>query len=149
MLPYSAEYFMQCALREAENAYEAAEVPVGAVLVVNNKIITRSYNQVELLKDPTAHAEILAITAACNSIGAKYLPQATLYITVEPCLMCCGAIYWSKIGGLVYGADDEKNGYRRVAQERWPFHPKTKLTTGVLQEECALLMQNFFRARRK
>ena len=149
MLPHSHEYFMQCALREAHNAFEKEEVPVGAVIVINNKIIARGYNQVELLKDPTAHAEILAITAACNAIGAKYLPAATLYVTVEPCLMCCGAIYWSKIGHVVYGAKDDKNGYQHITQENWPFHPKTTLTTGVLEQECVQLMKDFFKAKRR
>ena len=110
-LIFSHEYFMRLALREAHKAFDADEVPVGAALVLNEKIIARAFNQVELLNDPTAHAEILAITAACNSLGAKYLPDATLYVTVEPCLMCCGALYWSKIGQIVYGARDEKNGF--------------------------------------
>lgn len=149
MVQHSHEHFMQYALREASNAYEADEVPVGAVVVVNNKVIARSYNQVELLKDPTAHAEILAITAACNYVGAKYLPAATLYVTVEPCLMCCGAMYWSKIGQVVYGTHDDKNGYRHITEGNWPFHPKTLLTTGVLQVECAQLMKDFFKAKRR
>lgn len=149
MLPHSHEYFMQFALREARNAYEANEVPVGAVIVINNKIIARGYNQVELLKDPTAHAEILAITAACNALGAKYLPSATLYVTVEPCLMCCGAMYWSKVGQIVFGAADVKNGYRHITEENWPFHPKTTLTGGVLEQECAQLMKDFFKAKRR
>jgi len=149
MLPHNHDYFMQYALREAHNAYEADEVPVGAVIVINNKIIARAYNQVELLKDPTAHAEILAITSACNAIGAKYLPGATLYVTVEPCLMCCGAMYWSKIGHIVYGAKDDKNGYRHITQDQWPFHPKTLLTNGVLEYDCAQLMKDFFKAKRR
>lgn len=122
MLPYNDEYFMQLALKEAEAAYEADEVPVGAVVVLQNKIIARAHNQVELLNDSTAHAEILALTAAYGSLGTKYLPDATLYVTVEPCLMCCGALYWGKIGRIVYGASDEKNGYKHITKDNWPFH---------------------------
>ena len=107
------EYFMREALKQAELAFEKDEVPVGAVVVINNKIIARAYNQVELLNDSTAHAEILALTSAYQALGAKYLPEATLYVTLEPCLMCCGAIFWGKIGRIVYGASDEKNGYRK------------------------------------
>jgi tRNA(adenine34) deaminase len=142
-------YYMQQALREAHKAYDAGEVPVGAVIVIDKKIISRGYNQVELLQDPTAHAEILALTSAFNFLGSKYIPEATLYVTVEPCLMCAGALYWSKIGRIVYGAADSKNGYRKTTQEQWPFHPKTALTQGILEEECAALMQEFFRERRK
>jgi len=156
MLPMNDEYFMQHALKEAQQAFDADEVPVGAVLVMNNKIISRAYNQVELLNDPTAHAEILAITSACNYLGAKYLPDATLYVTIEPCLMCCGALYWSKVGKIVYGAADEKNGYRRYIETSThphtigepPFHPKTEIIKGVLQVECAALIKEFFRRKR-
>jgi tRNA(adenine34) deaminase len=148
MIPDDA-YFMQHALNEAQNAFDEEEVPVGAVVVVNNRIISRGHNQVERLNDPTAHAEIIALTSAFNYIGAKYLPDACLYVTVEPCLMCCGALYWSKIGRIVYGARDEKNGYKHITQENWPFHPKTTLVAGVLEEECASLMRAFFKARRK
>ena len=148
MLLHSDEYFMQHALQEAQYAFEEDEVPVGAVVVVNGKIIARAHNQVELLHDPTAHAEILAITAACNFLGAKYLPDATLYVTVEPCLMCCGALYWSKLSRIVFGASDSKNGYKHITKNNWPFHPKTLLTEGLLQDECALLMKNFFRLKR-
>jgi tRNA(adenine34) deaminase len=142
------EYFMQQALKEAQLAFDADEVPVGAVVVMNNQIITRAHNQVELLNDSTAHAEILALTSAYSSLGAKYLPEATLYVTVEPCLMCCGAIYWGKIGRIVYGASDEKNGYKHLTKEQWPFHPKTELISGVLEADCAFLMRSFFRAKR-
>ena len=114
MLNYDDTHFMQQALKEAMLAYEADEVPVGAVVVINDKIIARGHNQVELLTDATAHAEILAITSAFNFLGTKYLPEATLYVTIEPCLMCCGALYWSKIGRIVYGASDEKNGYKHI-----------------------------------
>lgn len=139
---------MQQALREAHRAYENGEIPVGAVIVMNNRIIAKGHNQVELLKDPTAHAEIIALTAAFNFLGAKYLPEATLYVTVEPCLMCAGALYWSKISRIVWGADDEKNGHHRITGENWPFHPKTTITKGILKDECAELMKNFFRDRR-
>ncbi len=141
-------YYMQHALKEAGEAFQAEEVPVGAIVVIGQKILARAYNQVELLKDPTAHAELLALTSACNFLGAKYLPEATLYVTVEPCLMCCGALYWAKIGRVVYGAPDEKNGYRHITGTNWPFHPKTKLTSGVLQEECAALIRDFFKRKR-
>ena len=146
---------MRQALNEAKKAFDADEVPIGAVLVMNNKIVARAYNQVELLNDPTAHAEILAITAACNYLGAKYLPDATLYVTIEPCLMCRGALYWSKIGKIVYGAADEKNGYRKYIDHSLnntvgevPFHPKTKIIKGVLQDECAALIKDFFKRKR-
>ncbi len=148
MIEFDDIYFMQQALKEAVLAYEADEVPVGAVVVVNNKIIARGHNQVELLTDSTAHAEILALTSAYNYLGAKYLPEASLYVTVEPCLMCCGALYWSKIGRIVYGASDEKNGFKHITKENWPFHPKTELVKGVLQDECAQLMRSFFKAKR-
>lgn len=142
------EYFMQQALKEAQAAFDADEVPVGAVVVMNNQIIARAHNQVELLNDSTAHAEILALTSAYSSLGAKYLPEATLYVTVEPCIMCCGAIYWGKIGSIVYGASDEKNGYRHLTKEQWPFHPKTELVAGILEADCAFLMKSFFRSKR-
>ncbi|WP_026750475.1 nucleoside deaminase [Sediminibacterium sp. C3] len=142
------EYFMQQALKEAQLAFDADEVPVGAVVVMNNQIIARAHNQVELLNDSTAHAEILALTSAYSSLGAKYLPDATLYVTVEPCLMCCGAIYWGKLGRIVYGASDEKNGYKHLTKEQWPFHPKTELISGVLEADCSFLMRSFFRAKR-
>ena len=142
------EYFMQQALRQAQIAFEEDEVPVGAIVVIGNKIISRGYNQVEKLNDPTAHAEIIALTSAFNFLGSKYLPDATLYVTVEPCVMCAGALYWSKIGRVVYGAYDEKNGYLRVTRETSPFHPKTEVVPGVLQDECASLMKAFFRAKR-
>ena len=145
----SDEQFMKQALREAQKAFDEDEVPVGAVIVVNDKIIARGYNQVEKLNDCTAHAEIIALTSAFNYLGSKYLPEAAIYITVEPCIMCAGALYWSKIGRIVYGASDEKNGYKHITQQNSPFHPKTVLTTGVLQEDCAALMKSFFRQKRK
>lgn len=141
-------HFMREALREAKQAYEAGEVPVGAVVVWNNKIIGRGHNQVERLNDSTAHAEMIALTAAFNGLGSKYLPDAVLYVTVEPCLMCCGAMYWSKIGRIVYGADDVKNGYRKTTGTNWPFHQKASLTSGILADECAQLMRDFFASKR-
>ncbi len=149
------EYFMRQALKEAQEAFDKDEVPVGAVVVMHNKIISRGHNQVELLNDSTAHAEILALTTAYNYLGAKYLPEATLYVTVEPCLMCCGALYWGKIGRVVYGASDEKSGglspYATAQTDKgawWPFHPKTQLVKGVLEHECAFLMKSFFKNKR-
>lgn len=142
------EYFMMLALKEAKKAYEEEEIPIGSVVVMNQKVIARGHNMTERLKDPTAHAEMIALTSAFNYLGSKYLPEATLYVTVEPCLMCAGALYWSKIGRVVWGADDEKNGFKRVAKEEWPFHPKTETVRGVLKDECAILMQEFFRSRR-
>ena len=148
LLEKSHEYFMQQALKEAQLAYDADEVPVGAVVVMNNKIIARGHNQVDMLNDSTAHAEILALTSAFNMLGAKYLPEATLYVTLEPCLMCCGALYWSKIDRIVYGASDEKNGFKRTTGENWPFHPKTELIKGIMEEDCARLIKAFFKSKR-
>ncbi len=142
------DLYMQRALKEAQRASEEGEVPVGALVVINNQVIAKGYNQVEKLNDPTAHAEIIALTSAFNYLGSKYLPDATLYVTVEPCLMCAGALYWSKIGAVVYGADDEKNGYKRLTAPNNPFHPKTLLHSGVLKEECAHLMKAFFAEKR-
>ncbi len=142
------EYFMQQALKEAHSAFEEGEVPVGAVVVLQQRVIARGYNQVEKLNDPTAHAEMIALTSAFNFLGSKYLVDASLYVTVEPCLMCAGALYWSKISRIVWGADDEKNGHHHVTGANSPFHPKTELLNGVLKDECALLMKEFFKARR-
>ena len=142
------EQFMKMALREAEKAYEEGEVPVGAVVVVNNRIISRGYNMVEKLKDPTAHAEIIALTSAFNALGSKYLHDATLYVTVEPCLMCAGALHWSKIGKIVWGAEDIKNGHQVYTGDRNPFHVKTQILTGLLAEESASLMKAFFKSKR-
>lgn len=149
------EFYMQQALKEAQKAFSADEVPVGAVIVVNKTIIARGYNQVEKLIDSTAHAEIIALTSAFNYLGSKYLPEARIYVTVEPCLMCAGALYWSKIGRIIYGADDEKNGYKKhmpfsltELKKSWPFHPKTELYSGILKEECGKLMKDFFKAKR-
>ena len=145
---FDDEYYMQQALREAEKAFEQEEIPIGAVIVINQKIIARAYNMTEQLNDSTAHAEILALTSAYNFLGSKYLPGATLFVTVEPCLMCAGAMYWSKLARVVWGAADEKNGHKHITDPHWPFHPKTELTRGVLQYECAQLIKDFFRMKR-
>ena len=142
------ELYMMQALKEAQRAFDEGEVPVGAIIVMNDRIIAKGYNQVEKLTDSTAHAEIIALTAAFNFLGSKYLPEATLYVTVQPCLMCSGALYWSKIARVVYGTEDDKNGYKRVAGNTSPFHPKTQVTGNILQYECAFLMKEFFRVRR-
>ena len=136
------------ALAEAQKAFEKDEVPIGAIVVLQDKIIAKGYNQVELMNDSTAHAEIIALTTAYNYLGSKYLPEATLYVTVEPCLMCSGALYWSKIGKIVFGAHDDKNSYRKVAGNNNPFHPKTEIVGGVLEEECSQLMKDFFKKLR-
>ncbi|MCC7400998.1 MAG: nucleoside deaminase [Chitinophagaceae bacterium] len=142
------EYYMMQAIKEAKKALEDGEVPVGAVIVMNERVIARGHNLVERLSDPTAHAEIIALTSAFNALGSKYIPEAAIYITVEPCLMCAGALYWSKISKIVYGADDEKNGYKKTAGTNWPFHPKTELIRGVLKDDCAKLIKDFFKSKR-
>lgn len=141
-------YFMKMALGEAKKAYEEGEVPVGAVVVLNERIISRGYNMVEKLNDPTAHAEIIALTSAFNALGSKYLPDATLYVTVEPCLMCAGALHWSKIGRIVWGASDVKNGHHIYTDDKNPFHPKTQVMTGLMADEAIELMRSFFRSKR-
>jgi tRNA(adenine34) deaminase len=142
------EYYMMQALKEAKKAFEDDEIPIGAVVVVNEKIIARGHNMTERLNDPTAHAEMIALTAAFNSLGSKFLTDATLYITVEPCLMCAGAICWSRVKRLVYGADDDKMGYKKTTGANWPFHPKTELIRGIMKEECSRLMKDFFQKKR-
>lgn len=146
------EHYMKLALQEAQKAYDAGEVPIGAIVVINNKIISRAHNQTELLHDCTAHAEMIALTAAFSELGSKYLTDATLYVTLEPCLMCSGALYWSKIGRIVYGAEDEKNGYSKYfsgnAATASPFHPKTNIQFGMLQDESLSLLKNFFSEKR-
>lgn len=137
---------MQQALQEARKAAEAGEVPVGAVVVCRDRIIARAHNLTETLNDVTAHAEMQAITAAANALGGKYLTDCTLYVTVEPCVMCAGAIAWSQMGKLVFGAVDEKRGYRRYAPQA--LHPKTEVIAGVKAEECAQLMKDFFKKKR-
>jgi tRNA(adenine34) deaminase len=150
---FTDEYFMSEALKEAKKAFEEDEVPVGSVIVLNNRIISRAHNQTELLKDVTAHSEIMAITTAEQVLGSKYLAQATLYVTLEPCVMCIGAIFWSKISRLVIGASDEKFGYYNFEkilnrEEKSLQHPKLEVKKGVLEKECTLLMQEFFRLKR-
>ncbi|WP_295127331.1 nucleoside deaminase [uncultured Chitinophaga sp.] len=142
------EHYMQQALKEARKAGEDGEVPIGAVVVMNGQIIGRGHNQVERLTDCTAHAEMIALTSAFSTLGSKYLMDATLYVTLEPCVMCSGALYWSKIGRIVYGAQDEKNGYRRVTGEQSPFHPKTKIEHGVCADESLKLVKDFFASKR-
>lgn len=145
--PYDDMYFMKQALQEAQAAAEEGEIPVGAVITCQGKIIARAHNQTERLNDVTAHAEMLAITAATNVLGAKYLTGCTLYVTVEPCIMCAGAIGWSQLSTVVYGASDEKRGYSRFAPQA--FHPKAVVKKGVLEEECATEMKRFFQEKRK
>ncbi len=144
---YSDDYFMNEALKEARKAFEADEVPVGAVIVANNKVIARAHNYTERLNDVTAHAEMQAITSAANAIGGKYLNDCTLYVTLEPCLMCAGALHWTHISKIVYGATDEKRGFTKVNQV--VLHPKTIVTKGVLENECAVLLKDFFASKRK
>jgi len=143
---FSDEYFMNAALQLAEQAAEAGEIPVGAVVVSNNRIIGKGYNQTERLQDVTAHAEILAISAASNYLHAKYLTDCTLYVTLEPCMMCAGALFWAQISRLVIGANDEKRGYARIQPSL--LHPKTRLVTGILADESTALLTQFFRERR-
>jgi len=140
------ERYMKMALEEARAAMAQEEIPVGAVVVANGQVIGRGHNLTETLRDVTAHAEMQAITAAAESLGGKYLTGCTLYVTVEPCVMCAGAIGWSQLGRLVYGASDEKRGFRRFAPEA--LHPKTVVVNGVLEEECAELMKEFFKKKR-
>lgn len=140
------EYFMGEALREARKAEAEGEIPVGAVVVAGDSIIARTHNQTELLHDVTAHAEMLAITAAAEHLGAKYLTGCTLYVTLEPCTMCAGALGWSQLARIVYGAPDEKRGFERLG--RTMLHPKTEVTAGVRGEECLALVQEFFKRKR-
>ena len=139
-------HFMRQALDEARQAFRRDEVPVGAVIVCNNRIIARGHNLTETLNDVTAHAEMQAITAAANFLGGKYLTDCTLYVTVEPCVMCAGALGWSQITKIVYGASDEKRGFTRFAPDA--LHPKTEVVAGVLEEECSALMKEFFKKKR-
>lgn len=139
-------YYMKQALSEAQLAAERGEIPVGAVVVCKDRIVARAHNLTETLTDVTAHAEMQAITAAAATLGGKYLNECTLYVTLEPCVMCAGAIAWAQMGRLVFGAGDEKRGYQRYAPNA--LHPKTVVVTGILAEECATLMKDFFIARR-
>lgn len=140
------EQFMRKALNEAQAAYDEGEIPIGAIIVCHDRIISRAHNLTETLNDVTAHAEMQAITAAANAFGGKYLTDCTLYVTVEPCPMCAGAIGWAQIPRIVYGAPDEKRGYRKFAPNA--FHPKATVVSGVLEEECRSLMQDFFKGKR-
>lgn len=139
-------YYMKLALKEAQKAEAADEIPIGAVIVCNDQVISRAHNLTETLTDVTAHAEMQAITAASSMLGGKYLNQCTLYVTIEPCVMCAGAIAWAQLGRLVYGASDEKRGYTVFAPHA--LHPKTAVTSGVLEEDCAALMRQFFQGKR-
>ncbi|MGM9722634.1 MAG: nucleoside deaminase [Prevotella sp.] len=140
------EMYMQRALDEARQAFDEGEIPIGAVVVCRDRIIARTHNLTETLCDVTAHAEMQAITAAANTLGGKYLTDCTLYVTVEPCPMCAGAIGWAQIPRIVYGAPDEKRGYRLIAPKA--FHPKATVVAGVLEDECREIMQSFFKGRR-
>jgi tRNA(adenine34) deaminase len=144
---YSDDYYMEQAIKEAQKAQEAGEVPVGAIIVCNKQIIARAHNQTQILNDVTAHAEIMAITSASSYLGSKYLKDCTLYVTLEPCIMCAGALYWSQIDRVVYGASDEKRGFMRYGKEL--LHPGTKLEYGIKHDICAAMMTQFFESRRK
>jgi tRNA(adenine34) deaminase len=144
---FSDEYFMQEALKEAHKAFNAEEVPVGAVIVWNNQIIARAHNLTETLNDVTAHAEMQAYTAAASTSGGKYLTECTLYVTLEPCVMCAGASNWIQIDRIVYGADDEKRGFTLLKES--VLHPRTTVTRGILRKECSALLKEFFGKKRK
>ena len=141
------EYFMRLALKEAEMALSENEIPIGAVIVANGKVIARAHNQTETLHDVTAHAEMLAITAAANQLGGKYLSGCTLYVTVEPCVMCAGAICWAQLSRIVYGCGEEKRGFSRFSPQA--LHPRATITAGVLENDCKAVMQDFFKRKRK
>lgn len=143
---FSDEYFMREALKEARKAYEKDEVPVGAIIVHKNKILARAHNFTETLNDVTAHAEMQAFTSAASFIGGKYLDECSLYVTVEPCVMCAGAAYWTHISKIVYGASDPKRGYTCIGPQ--VLHPKTTVVSGVLEHDCAILMKEFFKKKR-
>lgn len=143
---FTPQYFMRAALQEAQKALDEGEIPVGAVIVCEQTIIARAYNQVQRLNDVTAHAEMLAITAAADYLNSKYLPNCTLYVTLEPCVMCAGAIAWAQVGELVYGASDLKKGFAKLNQQ--VLHPKTKLIEGVMSGEAAELLKRFFQGLR-
>ncbi|AZQ64211.1 nucleoside deaminase [Flammeovirga pectinis] len=139
--------FMQVALAEAQKAFDEDEIPVGAIVVANGKVIGKGYNQTEKLNDPTAHAEMLAITAATNYLGSRHLSDCTLYVTLEPCAMCAGAIFWAQVGEIVYGAADDKRGFRAYSDKL--AHPRSKYITGILEEECHDLLMSFFKRLRE
>lgn len=142
---FTHEYFMKKALNEAQEAFDKGEIPVGALVVVDNRVIAKSHNLTELLNDVTAHAEMQSITAAANFLGGKYLTGCTLYVTLEPCQMCAGALYWSQISRVVYGAHDEHRGYRAMGGK---LHPKTEVVSGIMEQECSVLVKDFFKKRR-
>jgi tRNA(adenine34) deaminase len=146
MIHSSREQYMRAAIEEAKKAFDKQEVPVGAIVVCNDTIIARAHNLTETLKDPTAHAEMQAITAATNWLGGKYLTDCTIYITLEPCAMCAAALGWSQVSGIIYGASDEKKGYRNVSESL--LHPKTKVESGLLEKECREILLKFFKPRR-
>ncbi len=143
---FSDEYFMKMALKEAEKAFNNNEVPIGAIIVSENKIIAKTHNSVEILNDATAHAEMLAITSASNYLGSKYLNECAIYVTIEPCVMCAGAIAWAQAGKLVYGAKDEMKGFSKIKNNI--LHPKTIVINGILEDECSILLKKFFRKKR-
>lgn len=143
---YDDHYFMRQAIIQAKQASAEGEVPVGAVVAVNNRIIAKAYNQTERLTDVTAHAEIIALTAASEHLGSKYLNECTLYVTLEPCIMCAGALAWAQLDRLVYGASDDKRGFMRYGKAL--LHPKTQVEFGIMMDECQALMKNFFAVRR-
>lgn len=142
---FTDEYFMKLALNEARSALEQDEVPVGCVIVAGNRILAKSHNLTETLNDVTAHAEMQAITAAANFLGGKYLQECTLYVTLEPCVMCCGALNWSQISKVVIGARDEKRGF---INKNLSLHPKTEMVTGILEKDCAEIVKDFFKSKR-
>ena len=144
---YTDEYFMKEALKEAQVAFSKDEVPIGAIVVCDNKIIARSHNMTEALNDATAHAEMLAITSAENFLSSKYLSECIMYVTLEPCVMCAGASYWSRLKKVVYGADDERYGYKKANNNL--FHPKTEIISGIMSEECGEIIKQFFDSKRK
>ncbi len=144
---FSPEQFMKEALKEAQKAFDEDEIPIGAIVVCNNKIIARAHNLTERLNDVTAHAEMQAITAAANYLGGKYLNECTLFVTLEPCVMCAGAIAWSQLGKLVFGAPDTKKGFHLLNENR-VLHPKTEVISGVLQNECSTIIRTFFQKKR-
>ncbi len=144
---YNDKHYMQQALKEAQQAFTEDEVPIGAIIVCNDQIIARAHNMTEALKDVTAHAEMLAITSAENYLGSKFLNECSLYVTLEPCVMCAGASYWSRFAKVIYGANDDRYGYKKAGDKL--FHPKTKIISGVLEEQCSELLKQFFSKKRK
>ena len=144
---YNDDYYMKQALKEAEQAFIENEVPIGAVIVCNDQIIAKAHNMTEALNDVTAHAEMLAITSAENHLGSKFLNECSLYVTLEPCVMCAGASYWSRFAKVIYGANDDRYGYKKAGNKL--FHPKTKIINGIMEKECSHLLKQFFSKKRK